>query len=81
MQAGDLKAALSHARRNNMYYLQEAALAKVISGETDIEEVVRVTSPGKPPPQSGSGPSSGGAPPKAVDGKPAAVATQATPAG
>ncbi len=45
LAAGDLKAALAHARRNNMFYIQEAALAKVISGETDIDEVVRVTSP------------------------------------
>lgn len=43
--AGDLKAALAHARRNNMIYMQEAALAKVLSGETDIDEVVRVTTP------------------------------------
>lgn len=45
LAAGDLKAALGHARRNNMFYIQEAALSKVISGETDIDEVVRVTSP------------------------------------
>jgi general secretion pathway protein E len=45
LSAGDLKAGLAHARRNNMVYLQEAALAKVISGETTIEEVVRATSP------------------------------------
>jgi general secretion pathway protein E len=45
LAAGDLKAALAHARRNNMVYLQEAALAKVVSGETTIEEVVRATSP------------------------------------
>jgi general secretion pathway protein E len=52
---GDLKAALAHARRNKMIYLQEAALSKVASGETTIEEVVRVTSP----PKKGGG---GGAP-------------------
>jgi len=40
---GDLKAALAHARRNKMIYLQEAALTKVINGETSIEEVIRVT--------------------------------------
>ena len=45
--AGDLKGALSHARRNNMIYLQEAALSKVISGKTSIEEVIRVTSPAR----------------------------------
>lgn len=44
---GDLKAALAHARRNKMIYLQEAALSKVVSGETSIEEVLRVTAPAK----------------------------------
>lgn len=47
LAGGDLKAALAHARRNKMIYLQEAALAKVINGETTLEEVVRVTSPPK----------------------------------
>jgi type II secretory ATPase GspE/PulE/Tfp pilus assembly ATPase PilB-like protein len=47
LEAGDLKAALNHARRNKMIYLQEAALSKVASGETTIEEVVRVTTPPK----------------------------------
>ncbi|MCP3902799.1 MAG: Flp pilus assembly complex ATPase component [Planctomycetes bacterium] len=47
LQGGDLKAALGHARRHKMIYLQEAALSKVASGETTIEEVVRVTSPPK----------------------------------
>ena len=41
---GDLKAALSHARREKLIYLQEAALAKVVSGDTSLEEVGRVTS-------------------------------------
>ena len=45
--AGDLKSALSHARRNKMIYLQEAALSKIVSGETSIEEVIRVTSPAR----------------------------------
>ena len=54
LAAGDLKAALSHARRNNMFYLQEAALSKVIAGETTLEEVVRVTAP------TGSGSAGGG---------------------
>lgn len=53
LAAGDLKGALAHARRNKMIYLQEAALSKVISGETTIEEVVRIIAPGggstKPP--------------------------------
>lgn len=47
LAGGDLKAALAHARRNKMIYLQEAALAKVVSGETSIEEVLRVTAPPK----------------------------------
>lgn len=47
LATGDLKAALAHARRNKMIYLQEAALSKVISGETSIEEVIRVTTGGK----------------------------------
>ncbi len=42
---GDLKAVLAHARRNKMIYLQEAALSKVVAGETTIEEVIRVTAP------------------------------------
>ncbi len=47
LAGGDLKAALAHARRNKMIYLQEAALSKVANGETTIEEVVRVTAPSK----------------------------------
>jgi len=47
LRQGDLKAAMAHARRNKMVYLQEAALAKVMSGETSIEEVIRVTAPQK----------------------------------
>lgn len=43
LAANDLKAALAHARRNKMIYLQEAALSKVAAGETTVEEVVRVT--------------------------------------
>ena len=63
LATGDLKAALAHARRNNMFYIQEAALAKVISGETDLDEVVRVTSPAaqKPTPPKAQG---GNQPPK-----------------
>ncbi len=34
-------------RKNGMLYLQEQALRKVISGETSIQEVVRVTQPAK----------------------------------
>ncbi|MCH8823749.1 MAG: Flp pilus assembly complex ATPase component TadA [Planctomycetes bacterium] len=47
LTAGDLKGALAHARRNKMIYLQEAALSKVIKGETSIEEVARVTASAK----------------------------------
>lgn len=43
LASGDLKGALAHARRAKMIYLQEAALSKVISGETTIDEVARVT--------------------------------------
>jgi type II secretory ATPase GspE/PulE/Tfp pilus assembly ATPase PilB-like protein len=42
LASGDLKAAIAHARRNKMVYLQEAALSKVLSGETTVEEVLRV---------------------------------------
>jgi type II secretory ATPase GspE/PulE/Tfp pilus assembly ATPase PilB-like protein len=48
LAAGDLKGAYDTARRHKMIYLQEAALAKVRSGETTLEEIVRVTSPPKP---------------------------------
>lgn len=47
LAAGDLKGAVAAARRNKMIYLQEAALAKAASGETSIEEIVRVTAPPK----------------------------------
>lgn len=40
---GDLKSAYAAARRNKMMYLQEAAIQKVASGDTSIEEVARVT--------------------------------------
>jgi type II secretory ATPase GspE/PulE/Tfp pilus assembly ATPase PilB-like protein len=42
LAANDLKGVLAYARRNKMILLQEAALAKVINGETTIEELVRV---------------------------------------
>lgn len=58
LATGDLKTALAHARRNNMFYLQEAALSKVISGETTLDEVVRVTAP------PGAAPAAGAAQPK-----------------
>ncbi|MGI9013518.1 MAG: ATPase, T2SS/T4P/T4SS family [Phycisphaerales bacterium] len=41
----DLQGAYMHCRRNKMIYLQEAALQKVIEGQTSLEEVVRVLSP------------------------------------
>jgi type II secretory ATPase GspE/PulE/Tfp pilus assembly ATPase PilB-like protein len=47
LAGGDLKAALGHARRKKMIYLQEAALSKVAAGETTIEEVGRVLAPAK----------------------------------
>ena len=43
LSTGDMKSAMSHARRNKMIYLQEAALSRVLSGETTVEEVIRVT--------------------------------------
>ena len=43
--SGDLKGAMAEARRNKMLFLQEAALRKVVEGETTIEEVVRATAP------------------------------------
>lgn len=46
LKSGDLKAALAQARRNKMIYLQEAAMSKVVSGETTLEEVIRVISGG-----------------------------------
>lgn len=47
LSTGDMKSAMSHARRNKMIYLQEAALSRVISGETTVEEVIRVTTTSK----------------------------------
>ncbi|MHC4414497.1 MAG: ATPase, T2SS/T4P/T4SS family [Planctomycetota bacterium] len=47
LMAGDLKSALGHARRNKMIYVQEAALSKVVNGESTIEEVIRVTAPAR----------------------------------
>lgn len=46
--AGDLKGALAEARRNKMLFLQEAALRKVVAGETTVEEIARVTAPPRP---------------------------------
>ena len=45
---GDFKGAYTHARRSlGMMLMQEAALRKVARGETSLEEVARVLSPGK----------------------------------
>jgi type II secretory ATPase GspE/PulE/Tfp pilus assembly ATPase PilB-like protein len=60
LASGDLKGALAHARRKNMIYLQEAAMAKVIAGETTLDEVVRVLAA----PAQGGGGGSGGATPE-----------------
>ncbi len=47
--AGDLKGAFDHARRNKMIYLSQAALTKVVAGETSVDELLRIT--GKKPAQ------------------------------
>jgi type II secretory ATPase GspE/PulE/Tfp pilus assembly ATPase PilB-like protein len=53
LEMSDVKSALAEARRNKMLFLQEAALSKMIAGETSLEEVIRVTAArkaeGKPP--------------------------------
>lgn len=51
LSGGDLKSALAHARRNKMLFLQEAALLKVVSGQTTIDEVLRVTAPARSAPK------------------------------
>lgn len=48
LATGDLKGVLAHARRNKMVKMQEAALAKVVSGDTSLEEVARITAAPKP---------------------------------
>jgi len=40
--AGELDRLKSHLRKNKMMYLQEAALARVVEGVTDIKEITRV---------------------------------------
>ncbi|BAM03623.1 ATPase, T2SS/T4P/T4SS family [Phycisphaera mikurensis] len=42
MAAGEMDALRSHLRKQGMVYLQEAGLAKVVEGVTDIKEVQRV---------------------------------------
>lgn len=44
---GDLKGAYAQARRDKMMFMQEAAIQKVATGETSLEEVARVTAPAK----------------------------------
>jgi len=44
---GDLKGAYAQARRDKMLFIQEAAIRKVATGETSLEEVARVTAPPK----------------------------------
>ena len=44
---GDLKGALTAARRDKMILMQEAAMRKAVAGETSIEEISRVLSPKK----------------------------------
>lgn len=43
--AGDLKSAIAEARRGRMLLLTEAALAKVATGQTSLEEFARVFAP------------------------------------
>jgi len=47
----DLPGAYMHCRRNNMIFLQEAALKKVVEGVTTLEEVARVVTPAKSAPK------------------------------
>jgi type II secretory ATPase GspE/PulE/Tfp pilus assembly ATPase PilB-like protein len=56
LSGGDLKAAYTHARRSlGMMLMQESALRKVSRGETSLEEVARVLSPGKSSAKAGAG--------------------------
>ena len=49
LRNGDLKSALSAARKSKMLQLQEAALLKAGLGETSLDEIARVLSPKKKP--------------------------------
>ncbi|QDU70267.1 GspE/PulE family protein [Mucisphaera calidilacus] len=42
LRQGDFDNLRTHLRKQKLQYLQEAALAKVVSGETDIKEITRV---------------------------------------
>lgn len=67
LSANDFKGAVSLARRNRMLFLAEAALAKVREGQTTLEEVVRVLTPGR---GDGAAPGSGQAPATTAPGQP-----------
>lgn len=56
LAASDFKGAYDLARRNKMFYLQEAALAKVRDGQTTIEELARVFSPARAEPTPAAAP-------------------------
>lgn len=63
---GDTNGLRSHLRKQKMLWLQEAALAKVVNGQTSISEVMRVLGSGKPQAkggqaQGGQGGQAGGA--------------------
>jgi len=46
LRSGDLNGLRSHLRKQKMLWMQEAALAKVVSGETSITEVMRALGEG-----------------------------------
>ncbi|WP_428387222.1 GspE/PulE family protein [Mucisphaera sp.] len=47
LRKGDMDAMRTHLRKQKMQYLQEAALAKVVEGVTDIKEITRALGTGK----------------------------------
>ncbi|MFA7236571.1 MAG: ATPase, T2SS/T4P/T4SS family [Phycisphaeraceae bacterium] len=49
LRKGDTGALRAHLRKNRMLWLQEAALAKVVNGETSISEVMRALGTGESP--------------------------------
>ena len=51
---GDLDGLRTHLRRNKMLYLQEAGLAKVVEGITDIQEITRAMAEDKKKPKPSS---------------------------
>jgi general secretion pathway protein E len=52
LRKGDTSGLRSHLRKNRMLWLQEAALAKVVNGETSITEVMRALGTGETPAKS-----------------------------